>query len=212
MALWEYLGAWASTTKWLYHLNWDATDSSWNGNNGMATNISWTWGKIWSGSATWNWSSSRITFTRTWAWSNNTYAVWFKRNWNWTWENQLAMFWWTSWTKWTAIRCQTTTLQYLNSNYSAWQTIQTISNWIWYHLVITQDWSWSKAYINWSLIVSNSDTSTLWWTQLSAFLSNWNAAQDYFNWVIDEVIIEARTWTAEEVKKQYTAQRWLYIL
>jgi len=68
--LWEYLGASSSISKLIYHLNWDATDSSWNWNNGTATNISYVSGKLWSGSASFNWTNAKISVNQTsiWTW------------------------------------------------------------------------------------------------------------------------------------------------
>lgn len=212
--LWEYLGAGSWTTKLLLHLNWDATDSSGNWNNWVSTNIIWTWGKVWSWSASFNWTTSNIA---TLSWlnipiTNYTINVWIKPTsiptWNDFWEilwvfNSSAQYivwlmlyqqkyyalqwvWWANWL-----------IQPTSPIPTAWATeMLTV---VWSTTAITLYRNWVQIWTAWSWSFS--------WVINYIKIWNWK-----YIWLIDEIIIENRNWTIDEIKKQYTYQKWRFIL
>jgi hypothetical protein len=219
--LWEYLGAWASTTKGLFHLNWGATDSSWNGNDWNPTNISWVGGKLWSGSASLNGTNAYISLWTnniipTTSWQPITISFWMKSNvpqsW-WSVKQVITLRWWFEFWFDHTVAAYRWAFSYANSWLTYWSSWATsLSSWVWYHIVWIYDWNAIKMYTNWVISWSVSiwtqvryadNNNTIW----ASFL-NWA----FFNWLIDEVIIENRAWTEQEIKKYYTFSRWLYIL
>lgn len=216
MALWEYLGAWASITKLLLHLNWNSTDFSGNNNNGSPLNILWSWGKVWSWSASWNGTNSKIDLlpnilNNTWDWSvrwiikpsNTTQSfgiVFLQEKLNTTQHSK-------------AIAVDWTTLKYLNSNNTARISTSVVlnTNTFYYFVFNFSSSTWWKMYINWNLVWSDTQvwtsTNPYWVNQTSLFYRN-NA--NYFAWIIDEIICENRIINEQEVKKYYTYSKWLY--
>ena len=220
MALWQYLGAWSWVSKWIYHLDWNANDSSGNSANGTATNITWQWWTIWTWSALFvrtsaskivtpfadPWSASTFIWkikTTTSASSTNEYTFITKRNWTFTF--QFTMKWWLSSNK-----------IHLNDWGVTWTTIATSA---------INDWKWHTV----AMVMSNSTTATVYtdgnqtWTSSSfSFVtqsfSNWNLLWDFntwwraFDWSMDEFIVENRAWTASEIRKYHTYSRWFFIL
>lgn len=219
MALWEYIGAWSGTTKLLLHLNWNANDSSWNWNNWTAINVSWVGGRLWSGAASLNWTSWYITIPDNasldfWTW-NFTVSFWLKLNntntwqyiinkWNNTWPNN----WWiiqTDWSDWT--KCTFYSFDWWASSLTSWTWFFEANKWIRY--VFVRNSTWIFMYKNWVLFSSNTSTARnmnnpfpllIWQVQ------NWQ----WTNWTIDEVILENRWWTTQEIIKDYTFSKWLY--
>lgn len=217
MSLWEYLGAGSSITKWLYHLNWNANDSSWNWNNWVSTNISWVGGKIWSGSASFNWTNSKIETNLSVPNNNNfTFACWIYDNSadNTNWRIITADSW-----GWYFI---------LQSNRPSpnnnWKTSFNIFSWWdnqilettahnknqWYRYVCILTWWVQYLYRDWVLQWSQA-CGNIW--NISNWLDFWtNSNTSWFQWLIDEIIIENRWWTVQEVIKDYTYSQWKFIL
>lgn len=219
MALWEYLWSWSGITKWLYHLNWDANDSSGNGNHGTATNITWVWWKLWSGAASFNgsskittvssnllnfwtsnftivcWVNSSSTGAFSWAISNSEASSWHRRIWVRYFSNNKVTF---------SVRTST-----WDFDLDTWVSV----NWSRNNVIVTRV-SWVfNIYINWALVLTNNShtTKNIWkdWTWLVFWFSP--ADNSYYAWLIDEVIIENRAWTPEQIKKYYTYSKWRFI-
>lgn len=218
--LWEYLGAWSSTTKLLLHLNWNANDSSWNWNNWTPTNITWVGWKIGSWSASFNGSNSLINLPLNIInWTSFTFSGFIKP----AVTSGRAYY----------IRALYNPVDspeiriYINNNsiYFAiydWWAYQ-CEYWIPYtdtinfhHICWACRTNSFKLYIDW--IEKLSDTSwsfNINWVSLhSIWYYGINGSTEYqkFNWLIDEVIIENRAWTPEEVRKYYTYSQWRFIL
>jgi len=199
----EYLGAGASTTKLLLHLNGNSTDSSGNGNNGTDTNITYSLanGKFGQG-AGFNGSSSGISTTLTGA-SVFTVSLW--------------------------INTTTTTGGYIfnrnaaadNANYgltfasnklslgsfsgSTGLNVNgntTITNGVWYQVVCVVNGASSILYLNGS--VDGTGALQTHTSGTNFRLGNTGHSTQYYSGKIDEVIVEDRIWTASEIKKYYT--------
>lgn len=223
MALWEYLGAWSWTTKGLYHLNWDSTDSSGNWYNWTDTDITYVLGKLWSWAASWNWTSARILISSNlWIdWWNSTFNIRIKLNseistWEWLFLHQsnntskvdfMIKYQYNSWTR---------RIQFVRNRWGiATNTYDyNITLWTsnWYNIIWTYDWSNIKLYVDWAFIWQ---TACSWnWAVTannSVALLSYNSTTWWANAIIDEVIIENRAWTAEEVRRYYTYSRGMFI-
>lgn len=218
MALWEYLWAGNSKTLWLYHLNWNANDNSWNANNWTPTNITWQWGKIWSWSAYFNWTTSIITIpnqasqeiqTLTWALSirNDTYkSMIYKRNWYFSF-NIAYNIWIYSWWVYFIQQNWSTTLM------NAWIEY-TQTTWIYRRVVIKKEPSLWTIYDNgkkiWTLTwytipYSTGDKNCFIW-------KNPLNTTETMTWNIDELIFENVAWTDNQAIKDYTYSRGFYAI
>lgn len=218
----EYLGAGASTTKLLLHLNGNSTDSSGNSNSGTDTAITYSQanGKFGQG-AGFNGSSSRIQV-------DNYSSI--QLNGNFTISALVKP---TSLPTSGAFMDIINKWDYNNSTFSGYfirlyneggtQKVQaqinnllisfstSISTTSWTNIMSVYNGSTFKIYINGSEVVSsntstNPETNTKklnignfgFYTATSSELGRW------YNGATDEVIIENRAWTASEVKKYYT--------
>jgi len=215
MALWDYVWAWSGVTLWLYRLNWNSNDSSWNGKNWTDSNMTYIGWVVWSWAWSFNWSSSTIT---TWTWfgmstSAFTISCWFKPSSVPTWatfrwivriansSNQnlwylslyqwkyyvIAGVWWINW-----VLQPTTPVPVV---------------WVLDLLTLVETWTWLTLYRN------GISISTWWsWTYSGTVdrfqISFW----DYVDWLVDEVIIENRAWSVAEIQRYYTYAKWRYVL
>lgn len=218
MAFWEYLWAWSWTTVWLYHLNWDANDSSGNGNN---------WTRWWTPAyangkflqaASFNGSSAYISVpdSSSLRLTTLTISMWINIGWKKSTE-QIPLRKDTFWTRhlWGfTVAANTTNIQsqmYNGTNYLS--NAYTLSIWTWTNVIMTISWVWwiMNFYVNWTKIWDSvnlwnftAPTSPL---NLSLYYDN---SGGYFNWLIDEVIIENKVWTPEQIKKYYTYTKWRF--
>jgi hypothetical protein len=92
-----------------------------------------------------------------------------------------------------------------------WST-NAINDWIWHQLwFIMRNNTTAELYIDWTLNSSSSAFSFI-----TQSFTNWNLLWDFNTWwrawdgSIDEVIIENRAWSANEMKKYYTYAKWFY--
>lgn len=225
MTFWEYLWAGSGTTKALYHLNGNSSDSSWNSNNGTATNITWVDGKF-GQCASFNGSSSYITIPDSaslditqwtiWVWLNfgstqqdypialdksasgtaRNYVLWLAQH-SWYWANRYKFYF--NYYNWSS------RIVYSNTLYTSLYN-QRIS------VIATMSWGVASIYLNGVL-----DNSASIWVNLLAnswSLSIWrqafSPATTYYNWLIDEIIIENIARTAQEIQKYYTYAKWKF--
>lgn len=213
---WEYLWAGSWVTKWLYHLNWDAVDESWNGNSWIPSNISWVDGKFWQ-CGSFNGSSSKIVIPASTVNVSDylTLNMWLTL---WTLSN--------SWIKWLLggqgnyagnAHCQ---------YYGTWTSDQSVMfNVAWCSPDADSKPLWTISANEWFMLTAVVDITnkkityyrngvTIWdqtFTTLPAInvSTELNIGRVYntnrvHNWLIDEVIIENRAWTALEIQKHYT--------
>lgn len=201
-------------TKLLLHLNGNSTDSSWNWNNWTDTAITYSLanGKFWQG-AWFNGTSSRISLGTAIAMPTDlTFSCWVKHTnttsyqsyiWDWNstgtsvwyfWQDsgKLKFYWWAS--AWN-YRDYTTTNVVISTNIS--------------HVLVTKIWTNAPVFYVNGIQVSSSLFDSWWvvtkptaqWTSIwRLWLYNWF----YFNWAIDEVIIENVVRSPEKIKKYYT--------
>ena len=225
MPLWEhelknaYIGEvwtpWSNTIAY-YPLNWNANDESWNGNNGTASNI--TWDSWWdNGCAYFNWNSyiniPALTNTTT-----RTYSFWVKCASNasgdflFTWDNSdknltfMVSSWkintqmWKSWI-WSPTR-------WITNNYSN----ATVWDNTWHHIVVTVNGGTYTTYIdgvqdnvcNWSYWTTPISVNRMW------MHPNWSS--DKYTGYIDNMIIESKARTAQEVADYYNLIKYNYWL
>ena len=230
--LWEYLWAWPTVTKWLYHLNWDANDSSWNWYYWTATaNITFPAWKIGSNCAysPW-WATDRIQMTWAWAWITNviTLAWWINVAGNsWTSDHPWVIMYYAKangwmyviWFNQTNTQVQFSKLRETISWHDAVYTFNPV--WTWNRYVLTCNWANLKWYINWRLVTSITTAATAngtdnAWTPdwLSLFSRNYVPSGTYKNQTnayADEVIVENIERTAQQVMKDYTYSKWRFI-
>lgn len=227
MSLWEYLWAGSAITKWLYHLNWDANDSSGNGNNWTASNVTRVDWKIGSLAGSFNGSSSQIQTANNW-WITGalTISCWCKADV--LTNNYISVAWQRSnapnnrWYYYVWVRYDSINL---NAGFGIGNTAgNTVlaNSWVLlstnvrYNLVWTFTWdtttNWIKIYINWEF---KWQTTFVWSVPTTTYehyigcARNWWVV-DRFDWIIDEVIIENRAWTPVEVQKYYTNAKWRF--
>jgi len=208
MALWEFLGSGSGVTKGLYHLNGDANDSSWNWNNGTATNVSYVAGRLWSQCASFNGSSSKIVTGNCNYWTRLTVSVWLKPASSTQTLFARAVESNVSW----GFAINTTAANNWVWSIASVNTVEIpIANNVWQHLVFTYDWAYNTLYNNWVQSTPRANTTDPTLTNAPIYIWEYVLwGNYYFNWLIDEVIIENRAWSAIEVKKQYTYQKWRF--
>jgi len=226
MALWEYLWAWSSVTKWLYHLNGNANDSSGNWNNATSSSIVYVDWKIWSKCA-WSTSKTYITLPSTFMWTIWTWdfaiSFWLNPVNPWTW--QYPMLFWSfkdsSPYVWPTIFYDPLNIQRLwdccifRVTRSNEQCVSWASSlyWEWVNVVFTRI-SWvCYVYYNWELKLQFNDTTYIpTWESAYIFSRNGHYQQFCNTWAkFDECIVETGVWwTAEKVKKQYTYAKWRF--
>jgi len=213
MALWNYLWAWSWITKWLYHLDWNANDSSGNGVNGTATNIIWTWWIIWSWSASLTWTNSHIIINDA-LWlttsSSNTLSFIIKST-SASWTQYITDWCTTSWGNRRIVLYSVSWILYI---YSSWVSgsstgLNIVNKILRISLVHTP--STDYVYVNSALL-----TSIAWWSIWIPYNQLWlwtpvdSTLVAQFIWIIDEAIVENRAWSATEIKKYYTYSKWFY--
>lgn len=221
MSLGEYIGAGSNITKLLLHLNGNSNDSSGNGNNGTDTSISYgkQYGKFNDG-ASFNGSTSYIKILNSPSLnltSNFTFSVWFKKNSSTT--KQILIKWGRGST---LTRCQYHMWVNNNNKLSLFvrqsngidleiADTSTIPVGVWTLVTFTGDSSSLKIYVNsllknavaWSGYFNVPTTPN----DLGVGVKiddGYPADPAYFDGLMDEIIIENRAWTYQEVLKYYT--------
>ena len=213
MALWEYLWAGSDTTKLLCHLNWNANDSSWNGNNWTASNVSRVGWKVGGGAASFNGTSSYISFWYDAPTSNWTYSYWIKPT-NFTAQHS-HFHNFTNESSWRNIyiySLATTWVIVIDVPYVKWNIISSIdwlTAWVWNYVTVTRSWNTWSIYFNWVLKNSVTDSTTQQSTT-SCRIGRVDSSSKYYLGWFDEVIVENRAWTATEVQKYYTYASWKF--
>jgi len=220
MALGEYLWAWSSITKWLYHLNWNSNDNSGNSNNGTSTNITWIGGVLWSGKASLNSSNSYISIPNLWA--------------IWTWDFSFSIILNTTETNTSVLLSK-----WPNKSSGTWWYISLISYWGTPNLLFAandgsgwsnsinntnayNDWNphfikiWRKSwvlyyYYDWELLgsvafansIPNTMPIVIWnFSYLNSTL--------YFWWSSDEFVYENKLDSSEDIMREYTYKKWRF--
>lgn len=220
---------WANTLAY-YPLETDTNDYSWNGRNGTnnwVTFSNWLW--VFNGSSyvsLWTWSWTNIQ-------TNMTISVWFKWNGSWSKDNTIiskSQYYMPSYSSWYYAITIHETDKYLGWGYYSWSdynmhpmNFRSTGWWSptiwpvvlanrWYHVVITNDWTTKKAYIDGVLYATENISSTTSTasidTRIGSFVKyNYDS---YFNWNISNVILENKTRTDQEVADYYNQTKDIY--
>lgn len=194
-------------TKWYWKLDGNSLDSSWNGNNGTATNITYVDGKLWQ-CASFNGSSSKIDISTALPSGRSvacTHNAWFKKG---VGTNDYIIMWrWES--TWYYYMLHTHAIVTTTSNNRSQSvTITSPQDTNWHMYTLVQDWTTNdtcwKLYIDW-VYKATTAYGFSWLANWAAVHSIWYANWGYANWLIDEVIIEDRAWSATEVRNYYSS-------
>lgn len=214
----EYLGAGSATTKLLLHLNGNSTDSSGNGNNGTDTNITYSQanGKFGQG-AGFNGSTSKIALPATTSvkgLTQVTFSMWVKKTANPA-SQDIVYF-----------ESTNNALGYSRLNFaintdgtslcvwrdtesgSAYDTsMGTLGNNIWYNVISVFDsvGDTIKNYVNGNLVSTTS--GSIGAIPNTAPSKEIRITTNNSGLVVDETFIEAKAWTASEVRKYFTYSR-----
>jgi len=203
--LWQY-NWWTA----LYHLDGNANDSSGAWTNWTATNVTWVWGKIWTWAASWNWTDSSI-----WTSSQLVLSSWrirCKVTTSWA-GSSYRLIGWRAWR--IAIYTVDSVLWiYDNTNFKFRSTWINIADWITKQIEVNFSY-WTDLcdiYIDWRLVLTTTitdwDITTSYWSILSAL--DWTSTYQFFNWIVDEFIIETFKGTASDARKYYTLTKWRF--
>lgn len=213
----EYLGAGSGTTKLLLHLNGNSTDSSGNGNNGTDTAITYSQanGKFGQG-AGFNGSTSAIQTPYT-GMSAGTVSVFFKSSLvnnenvffcvNQNSNNSDNYFEFIVKKGGEILIFGGGALSFSQSTAAGVITANT-----WYNITITQTGSLMTIYVNGKSVSSNSNS--IWFNSVTGAnqycigaLKRGTQIYSQTSGSIDEVIVENRARTAQEVAKNYTYKK-----
>jgi len=214
----EYLGAWSAVTKGLYRFNGNANDSSWNTNTltptWTPTYVDWV---FWQG----------INFNGTSQYVRRSDILWFNINWNnnitiscWfnlsvlpTAGNSMCLFMMAmdpvSWTRYFYRYniINNAGVYSINSASRATFTFTPVV-WTWYNFVFTTNTSQNNIiYLNWVSVASNTandSAGAINNPNFSVWVTWFGSPFDYLNWKMDEVIVDNRVRTPQEVQKYYT--------
>lgn len=194
---------WANTVAY-YPLNstTNFTDQSWNGYD--LTN---SWGSI----TTFNWVSCAYYSGSTSVYSQNTsITFWTTRTINfWVYvasnrQNPIVWTWAYSYWAYSTIVLWLTPNGYASiSNYqNYWLDGTKNLSWGWVNMVWVVNWSDWKVYTNWQLELSWWYTLNSW-SQLKIWWRLGGSGSEYFQWYVNEIILENKERTAQEISDYY---------
>jgi len=223
----EYIWNWNNVTMWLYYLNWNSNDSSWNNNNWTNTNITRNSNGILQ-YATLNWSSSFITFNDTdkldWM-QNITLWSWIKPttitdSYFFTKDDVTNRSWTFDVTNYSWHLAQLDALFFVWGSYSyAYPTSQNIiTAWVWQHVWVTRNSAGIiKFYLNWYPLATtqpNTAAGTINNSSAPVILGKRNYVPSpwHFNWDIWESFIDAQARSDQKFKDYYEYTKWRYWL
>ena len=194
---------WSNTLLYYSFNDQTLNDKSWNGNN-------WSW---------YSWAWSYVQWIK-WYWVQNgnrwirmpismpswdftfVISIYLQNSsspslqtilWSYEWDSTKMHFHWVNWI----------TLAINSTNYSTWAYMDTNA---WNNIILTRSWNIRTIYKNWTQIYQNTISATLsGWTYM---IWCWYTDDRHINWILDEVILENKAWSTEEVSK-YVSQLWL---
>lgn len=222
---------WANTIAY-YPLETDANDYSWNNRHGTNNWVTFSDG-------VWVFNGSSYVSLWTWSWTNiqtnMTINVWFKWNWGWSYDNavigKLQYYmpnqshwyygitihegdWYLCWWYYNWSDYNYHPMNYRNTGWwspTTWPVAQANK---WYNVVITNDGTTKKAYIDWVLYATETANSTNTTTSIDTRIGSFVRYNydSFFNWNISAVIFEDKTWTDQEISDHYNQTKWNYWL
>ena len=201
---------------WLWHLDWDALDSSWNNNNWI---INWATSSWWKLSTSYNFdwndditvpNSSSLEFTDG---TKLTIMTWIKPTWWQVWSNRIIekYYGWSQFMSyilmWSNTAPHTMVDFWLGIStwwYSLLPTSTSFTIGEWSHVVWTYDGSTMKTYVDWEISSSGAISMTIPYNSNDLFFwKRWNPNSYYYNWNIDEVAIYNRPLSDTEISDIY---------
>ena len=201
---------WANTLAYL-KLEQNTNDSSWKWNNGTGTNITYTTLVTWKKVAYFN-GSSKINFSSSlfssWAFTCSVYVYW-------TWLNTSS---WLNVIMWNAYSDS----QWYYSDHH-WAYLRSYVNNVWagvnwyysndnrFLLTVTYDGATIKAYKNWTLIATASQ-STFSWVRNYYLWYRAYSNDRYWKWYMSDFICENKARTSDEIAKYYNSTKSNYWL
>lgn len=222
MTLGEYAGAGSAITKGLWHLNGNSTDSSGNGknltNNGTAV-IGATSGKFGGGVTLVQTSSQYLSIDDNLGIDGGiaTFSCWVKPVSQPSLNNlNNILFQGTSGNDIFYIIGYENIAGVYNVQFNrskpcvanqSTDITYTLSNGVWYHLVMTYDGTYLRGFVNGQQITTDFAASGYGTCGANVFylgIDHAKSAGRYFDGVIDEVIVENVAWSPEKIKKYYT--------
>ncbi len=213
----------SSSTKLLLHLNGNSTDSSGNGNNGTDTNITYSQanGKFGQGAGFTAVSNSKITMPSSIIQGAKTVSLWVNHTQNtfFRYIDNSSVFNQNGFNIFhggTSPNFELVTEMHQSSSpiFVLRQQPTSISDGKWHNIIHTWDGTTgtnsAKMYLDGVLVAqatpSREEDNA---PERALTLGEYNSQYDY-NGAIDEVIVENRAWSAEEIKKYYTMTKGYY--
>lgn len=202
---WELVAT--PSTKLLLHLNGNSTDASGNGNHWRNSNISYVNGYFGQG-ASFGGATSKIELSPASIWIFWTISCWFKR-WTPSWQDIIITRWWTTNDRrlfgfiWGS-----TTLQVMCWSDATLRNISTTDT-NRHNVVFTYTPTSYNAYFDWTIKL-NAISSTYTDQENVTCIGNFIDGTWAYKWLIDEVIIENRAWSATEVLNYYNQSKGVY--
>lgn len=214
----EYLGAGSTTTKLLLHLNGNSTDSSGNNNNGTDTAITYVDGKF-GKCASFNGSTSKIDLgtalriERTQAW---TFNAWIKTStatgYGPIYSTQENSGSYRGITIWSVTNVGPKLFATIGNTTGSIEVYggTTVTDNAWRMITVTYDGSSNASgvnlYVDGKLETKTTQSNTLSTSIIgvsNVFVGS-RASGLFYNGLIDELPLEYRVWTSQEVAKYYT--------
>ncbi len=208
---------WANTILYYSFNNWNLNDDSGNGNNWTWVNGTWSFIDVSSGNKAADmdntYAISIPVKVPTW---DFTYSIYMYMEWNVN-KTYQALLWVATWNS-NAIHYQYSTdawawLWILVSLFEAqsYATWSLLSTQVWHHICLTRSWDDWAIYIDW---VSARTFTKAWTPSQTDTWYVWKAYTDnrYFDGYLDEVILEDKARTAQEVADYYNITKSNYWL
>lgn len=200
---------WVNTVAY-YPLNSTTTVNDMSGNGLNLTNTNATFGTYNGVSCvkfSWNWVLRQSTLTTQYIWQTFTWNVWVTRG-DWSAEMVIGTYNNSGTKRAIGLVLTSTYIDYAIGTGGAWVDAlyytNTTSN-QWYNIVITHDSSWNiKGYLNWQQVATWTATVWEWASNFGIWASVFKENEIYYStWTASEVIIENKTWTADEISSYY---------
>jgi hypothetical protein len=210
----EFVGSGSGTTKLLLHLNGNATDSSGNGNNGTvngATVVDGKFGKCYSFDGT----NDVINLGTGISLTNNFTISLFIKTTNTLNDKSIISKEkvGSEFPQFLAILKSNGLINFsvFNTNspsvYISLDSVSAINDGLYKNIILTRDGSFANIYINGKLDSKMAWTNSQWNSTANVCIGASQSSSGFtkfLNCLIDEVIIENRAWTPQEVAKYYT--------
>jgi len=216
----EYIGAGSGTTKLLVHFDGNSSDYSGNGNNGSDTNITYGlgYGRFGQG-ASFNGSSSYISIPNaSFPWGANyiTISLWFKYSGT-SGAQSFLMVSPSSGNSGLWLYHDNTNLKFAKNQGTQDITYAYTRDTNWHNFIVTSSNSDGlKMYLDGRFVASDAaDTAVIADPSQPVFAGAYNDGGSvnnfYYNGSMDELVVENRVWTQQEIKKYYSMTKGRFV-